>query len=285
MDQLAHRRTQIDLDAALLEVFQDRVVKERLRRPVEHAQHGRLGADGEEHEDSEHAAGGDVVAVNEAECVRDRVPHAINGAARRALEGPLELREPLGEGNVVELTNHVHATVEVHERAHDWASAEAKRIRQLIAHAQLLRPCERLQARHRCADREAEIELANTAAIVDERVRVLLEPEEIVRAGALHNAEEIVVAPEEDVQPHLDVVAVLVLPAAHLATDKWAQLKHLHLVAGVGEVHRRDHASKTSTDDANLELLFVHDSRPLKSAVPKSLVEEGIVAHLRLRTL
>jgi len=48
-------------------------------------------------------------------------------------------------------------------------------------------------------------------------VRVNLEPQGRVEdAEAAEDAEEVVVASEEDVQPHLDVVAVFILPAAHL---------------------------------------------------------------------
>ena len=50
--------------------------------------------------------------------VRDRVPHAVDGAARRALEGPLQLRKPLRECHVVQLAHHVHSAVEVDQRAH-----------------------------------------------------------------------------------------------------------------------------------------------------------------------
>ena len=64
--------------------------------------------------------------------------------ARLPSNGP-ELREPLGERHVVQLAHHVHAAVEVDERADDRRGAEAERVRELVADAELLRPRERLQ--------------------------------------------------------------------------------------------------------------------------------------------
>mmetsp|Transcript_40101 Transcript_40101/g.99783 ORF Transcript_40101/g.99783 Transcript_40101/m.99783 type:complete len:424 (-) Transcript_40101:413-1684(-) len=143
---------QVDLDAALVEVLEDRIVQEGLRRAVQHAKHGSLGADGEEHEDGKHAARRDVVAIDEAEGVRDRVPHAVDRAARAALA-----HEPLRECDVVELAHHVHASVEVDQSADNWARAQRERVRKLVADAELLRLRERLQPAHRRPDREAEV--------------------------------------------------------------------------------------------------------------------------------
>ena len=82
---------------------------------------------------------------------------------------------------------------------------------------------------------------------------MLLEAQLVEGAGAHHDAEEVVVAAEEDVEPHLDVVAVVVLPAAHLTADERPELEDLHLVTHP-EVHRCNHASEACTDDANLQL-------------------------------
>ena len=223
-----------------------------------------------------------MVAIDEAERIRDRVPHAVNRTAGRALERPLELCEPLCERDVVELADHIHSAVKVDERAYDWAGAEAQRVGELVAHADLLSARKRLQPRHGRADREAEVERAHAAAVVDERVRVLLQPQQVIRARALHDAKKVVVAAEEDVQAHLDVVAVLVQPAAHLATHKGSQLEYFHVVARVSKVHGRDHAGQTRANDTNLELRFAHHARPILRAATQRLVEEGAVADLRL---
>ena len=59
------------------------------------------------------------------------------------------------------------------------------------------------------ADREAEVEGPELAAVVDEGVDVLLNAKAVVeRFRALHDAEQVVVAPKEHVESHLDVVAV-----------------------------------------------------------------------------
>lgn len=53
--------------------------------------------------------------------------------------------------------------------------------------------------------------------LIDELVVVVLEAEGRVEdAQAAEDPEEVVVAAEEHVKPHLDVVAIFVLPASHL---------------------------------------------------------------------
>lgn len=66
--------------------------------------------------------------------------------------------------------------------------------------------------------------------LVDEGVGVVLEAQALLEgAHALHDAEQVVVAPEEHVQAHLDVVAVLVDPRPHLAAHEATRLEDLHL--------------------------------------------------------
>lgn len=66
--------------------------------------------------------------------------------------------------------------------------------------------------------------------LVDEGVGVVLEAQALLEgAHALHDAEQVVVAPEEHVQAHLDVVAVLVNPRPHLAAHEAPRLVDLHL--------------------------------------------------------
>lgn len=60
---------------------------------------------------------------------------------------------------------------------------------------------------------------------------MLLEPQGLLEdAQAAHDPEEVVVAAEEDVQAHLNVVPVLVHPRADLAADEAPRLEDLHLL-------------------------------------------------------
>mmetsp|Transcript_14299 Transcript_14299/g.28536 ORF Transcript_14299/g.28536 Transcript_14299/m.28536 type:complete len:510 (-) Transcript_14299:355-1884(-) len=237
---------EVDLDPPVVEIFEDRVVQVRLRRPLEHPEHARLRPDGEEHEDGEHGPRGNCVTVDEPQGVGDGIPHAVERTA-----APTQLREPLRERNVVELPDHVHSPVEVHQRAHNGGGAEPHRIVELVHDAQLLRPGEGLESVERRPDGELEVELPGAPPAVDEGVRVLLQPQVVERAGPAHDAEEVVVAAEEDVETLFDVVPVAVHPARHLAPDEGPDLEHLHLVARVGEIHCGDHAGESASDDAD----------------------------------
>jgi hypothetical protein len=85
---------------------------------------------------------------------------------------------------------------------------------------------------------------------------VLLEAERLLEgAQTPHDSEEVVVAPEEDVQPHLDVVAVLVHPRPHLAAHETPRLENLYLVPCVRKVHGRDHTGQPAAHNRHLELL------------------------------
>lgn len=75
---------------------------------------------------------------------------------------------------------------------------------------------------------QAALSIIHKTHLVDELMGVDLEPEGRVEdAQAAEDSEKVVVAPEKHVQPHLDVVAVLVLPTSHLE-------EQLEDVRGVG---------------------------------------------------
>ena len=67
--------------------------------------------------------------------------------------------------------------------------------------------------------------------------------------------------------------------------ERRAQLQQPHLVTGVDEVHCGDHAGEAGTDDANLELLLAPLPRSADRAPHQVLVQKGIVALLRPRSL
>ena len=75
-------------------------MQELVRRALQHAQDGGLCPHGEELEDGEHASGGGVVAVQEAQGVADRVPHALDRSPRAAFGD-----EPVREGHVIQVAD------------------------------------------------------------------------------------------------------------------------------------------------------------------------------------
>ncbi len=56
-------------------------------------------------------------------------------------------------------------------------------------------------------------------------------------------------------QPHFDVVAALVHPAAHLAAHERSGLVEVHLMAGLHKIHRSGQARETGTDYRDLHLV------------------------------
>ena len=141
------------------------------------------------------------------------------------------------------VADHVHAAVEVDESAYDGRRAQSEGVGRFISPSQLLRAREGLQSRDRSSNGKAKVKSTQVPTFIDERVDVLLHPQQIVTSSALHDAEQIVVTPKKDVQAHLDVVPVLVLPRRDLPTDERAQLKDLHIMTRVRQIHRADHTS------------------------------------------
>ena len=171
-----------------------------------------------------------VMSSRSRTCVR-------NGVAAMASPGMMEvggLFFYFEAGSRRCVADHVHAPIKIDESSNDGRRAQPEGVGGLVAPAELLRPREGLQARNGRADREPEIQRAQVATFIDERVDVLLHPQQIVTPSALHDAKQIIVAAEEHVQPHLDVVPVLILPRRPLAADERAQLEDLDVVARVG---------------------------------------------------
>ena len=76
--------------------------------------------------------------------------------------------------------------------------------------------------------------------------------EEIAECSHLgHQGKEVGVVEEEDMQPHLNVVALGVFPTAHLAAHEGARLIEIHLVAGINQINRRRQPSQTRTHDGD----------------------------------
>ena len=249
-----------------------------LRAPLQHSEDAGLGPDGEEHEDGEHAAGRDVVAVNEAEGVRDGVPHPVEGAALAT-----ELGEPFGESDVVEVADHIHATVEVEQGAHDGTGTQAESVVDLVWDLELLSLGEGLKTRDGGTNRELEVEGPELSALVDEGVDMVLNAKAVVeRFRALHDAEKIVIAPKEHVESHFNVVAVAVEPGADLAADVGSYLEHLDVVAGIGQIHGGHHTGEAGANDTDLELLLVLLPGTGNRALHEVGIEEGVVSDLLL---
>ena len=68
---------------------------------------------------------------------------------------------------------------------------------------------------------------------------VVLGQQVVDRPHLAHQGEEVGVVEKEHMQPHLNVVAALINPAAHLAAQKRPGLVEIHLVAGIHQIHRR----------------------------------------------
>lgn len=77
---------------------------------------------------------------------------------------------------------------------------------------------------------EAEIQLADVPASVDEGVCVVLQQQILQGAHLAHEAEEIVVTAEEYVKTHLNVVVILIDERSHFAPHKWSLLVDIHLI-------------------------------------------------------
>ena len=126
---------------------------------------------------------------------------------------------------------------------------------QLVDPAELWRGEERLEAVEGSPDREAEIQFPQVTTLVHEQVGVLLGQQVFKGTHLPHQGEEIGVIEKEHVQPHFDVVAAVINPAAHLAAHERASLIEIHLMPGIHQVHRSGEARETGTDNRDPHLV------------------------------
>jgi hypothetical protein len=161
------------------------------------------------------------------------------------------LKKPLLEADGVEGPDHPHGPLVIHQTSHDRTGAEGQRIAQLVDPAELGGGEEGLEAVEGSPDREAEIELPQITACVHKQVGVILGKQVVDRPHFAHQGEEVGVVEEEDVQPHLDVVAIGILPAADLAPKERTGLIEIDLMTGVHEVHRCSQTGQPRTDNGD----------------------------------
>ena len=80
-------------------------------------------------------------------------------------------------------------------------------------------------------------------------MRVILRQQVLKGAHFAHQGKEIGVIEEEDMQPHFDVVAAFIHPAADLAAPERTRLVEVHGMACIDQVHRSGEAGETGTDN------------------------------------
>ena len=94
---------------ALLDVVEDRAREPAVGRAFEQVEFGGLGFGGKHHEDREHAAGRDRLAINEAQGIGDRIPHPLNALLTAAMA-----HKPLLEADPIQGSDRLHGSLVVH---------------------------------------------------------------------------------------------------------------------------------------------------------------------------
>ena len=236
--------TQVQLASTLLDVVEDRTREPAMGRSLQQIELGGFRLGRKHHEDGEHAAGGDGLAIDKAQGVGNGVPHPSDAFGATAMAD-----EPILETDGVEGSDGAHRPLVIHQTAHYRAGAQGQGIAQLVDPAELRCGEKRLEAVKGCANGEAKIQLPQIAPLVHEQVRVLLGQKILERSHLAHQGEEVGVIKEEDVQPHLDVVTALIHPAAHLAAHEGTGFVEIHLMARIHEVHCSGEAGEAGTND------------------------------------
>ena len=116
---VADPMAQVQATAPLLDVVEDGSGEPAVRRALEQVELGSLGFRGKHHKNGEHAAGRNRLAVDEAERIGDRVPHAPDALLAAAMA-----HKPVTEAHRIERTNRAHRPLVVNQAPHDWAGAQ-----------------------------------------------------------------------------------------------------------------------------------------------------------------
>ena len=157
--------------------------------------------------------------------------------------------KPILETDGIQGADGAHRPLVIHESPHDWTGAQGQGIAQLVDPAELGRREEGLETVERCSDGEAEIQLAQITALVHEQMGVLLGQQVFKRTDLAHQGKEVGVVEEKDMQPHLDVVAAVIHPAANLAAPERTRFVEVNGMACIDQIHRSREAGETGTDN------------------------------------
>merc|ERR1719199_734091 len=90
-----------------------------------------------------------------------------------------------------------------------------------------------------------------------QNVCVILQQQILQHSALRHQPEQIEIAAEKDVQPHLNVVAVLVLEGCHLSPDPRPALVYIDLMTLFQELHSRGKPGQSRSNDGHLQLWTV----------------------------
>ena len=136
-----HPMAQVEPPPPRLDVIQDRPGQPTVGRSLEQVEFGGLGAGGEHQEDGQHAAGRNRGAIDETQGIGNRVPHPFDTAAAAAMT-----QEPGFKTDGIELADHPHGPVVIHQSPHDRAGAQGEGIAQLVNPVELGRSEKGLEA-------------------------------------------------------------------------------------------------------------------------------------------
>ena len=161
----------------------------------------------------------------------------------------------------VEGSDHTHRPLVVHQPTHDRTGAQGQGIAQLVDPGELRGREEGLEAIEGCPEWKAEIKLAKITATVHKQVGVVLGEEVVDGPDLGHQGKEVGVVVEKDMQSHLDVIAIRVLPAAHLAAHERPGLIEIDLVTGIHQIHRRRKAGQPRSNDGDLHTFCLEGPR------------------------
>ena len=243
---LLHPVAKVELSTTLLDVIEDRPREPAMGRPLEQIEFGCFGLGREHHENCEHAAGRDRLAIDETQCVGNGIPHTPN-----ALHASAMAHKPVLETDRIQGTDGPHRPLVIHKPSHNRTGAKRQGVAQFVDPGKLRGREEGLQTIEWCTDRKTEIEFTQITALVAEQVGVILGEQVFKSPHFFHQRKKIGVVEKENVQPHLDVVAIRIHPAADLAAHEGAGLIKVDLMASIHQIHCSGKAGQTGTDNRN----------------------------------
>mmetsp|Transcript_5905 Transcript_5905/g.8927 ORF Transcript_5905/g.8927 Transcript_5905/m.8927 type:complete len:272 (-) Transcript_5905:716-1531(-) len=106
--------SEINLDITVFKVLDDGIMKTSLGTSLQHSQNTRLGTNGEKHKDGQHSSSRDVITIDESKSVSNRIPHSIQRPTASS-----KLSEPLSEGDIIQITDHIHTSIEIKQGANN----------------------------------------------------------------------------------------------------------------------------------------------------------------------
>mmetsp|Transcript_17944 Transcript_17944/g.20681 ORF Transcript_17944/g.20681 Transcript_17944/m.20681 type:complete len:240 (-) Transcript_17944:314-1033(-) len=228
-------------------------MKTSLWTSIKHSKDARFCTNRKQHKNSQHASCTNIITIQKSQSVSDCIPHTIKTPTLSS-----QLSEPLCEGNIIKLANHIHPAIKIYQGTNNRRSSQTNSIVKFVFNFQLFSTCKSLEATDRRTNWKLKIKSSQFTSFIYKSMDVIFNTQIFFKTScSFHYTEQIVITAKKHMQSHFNVIAIFILPRTNFPTNVWTNLKNFNIMASICEVHSSNHSSQASANDSYFQSFFV----------------------------